>query len=205
MKRAPDEATLDAMVAGFDDAGDLDAWDWLLTSASAAESWAQALKRRQRIDQFARALIAHPWLAGAQRAVRVVRGALGRLPQEAVIEAVSEREPLLAVLGPSTAQPSRLASVAWGQLEVVSVPLGTTVALRPVQGEGNRPRFFYQSSVGEGALPDGLWRLEQGEAPVLLLAYEGAASAGTMAEVQAHAIHLAGVLLLEATASDEEV
>ncbi|AKI98650.1 hypothetical protein ATI61_10650 [Archangium gephyra] len=199
MKMAPDDVTLDAMVSGLDEEGDLDAWNWLLTSTSAAETWGRAVERRLRIERYAQALIAHPWIAQLQSALRTLAPS-----SRAAIEAVVEPELLLADLGQTAAAPMRLAGSAWGRIETALVPVGTTVGLRWEEEHEGMLRFFYKTAVAEGELAEALWVLEAGEAPVLLLACAGAEDARTLVEALASAERVAGVLLLEETLLEEE-
>ncbi|HEY0093061.1 MAG TPA: hypothetical protein VGB96_02000 [Archangium sp.] len=203
MKTALDAATLDAMVSGLDEEGDLEAWDSLLTSSDAAETWGQALERRLRIDRYCQALVAHPWIAQVQGTLRTLVRTLAP-SSRAEVEAVVEQEFLLADLGQPAATPTHLAGLAWGRIETALVPIGTTVGLRWVEEHEGTLHFFYKTAATDGALPEGLWRLEAGEAPVLLLACERAEGARTFQEALASAKRVAGVLLLEGTLPDEE-
>lgn len=200
MKTPLDAVTLDAMVSGQDEE-DMEVWDTLLTSSEAAEAWGQALERRLRIDGYSRALIAHPWIARFQGALRTLAQTLAPAAGGG-IEAVREQGLLLGDLGQTEEAPTRLAEPAWGRIETVLVPVGTTVGLRRVMEHAGALRFFYKTSTTEGALPEGLWRMEAGEAPVLLLACEEAGAATTLEVALASSKRMAGVLLLEESPSD---
>lgn len=203
MKPPLDAATLDAMVSGQDEEGDMDSWDTLLTSAEAADAWGQALERRLRIDGYAQALIAHPWLARFQGALRTLARTLA--PESGGdIEAVREQGFILGDLGQTAEATTRLAAPAWGRIETVLVPAGTTVGLRWVREHAGTLHFFYKTSTTDGALPEGLWRLEAGEAPILLLACEGAGGDTTLDAALASSKRVAGVLLLEEALSNAE-
>lgn len=204
MRTALDAATLDAMVSGLDEEGDVEAWDALLTSSSAAETWSQALERRLHIERYSQALIAHPWIAHVQGALRTLARTLTPSSQ-VTLEAVVEQELLLADLGQTAAAPTRLAAPAWGRIETILVPVGTTVGLRWMQENEGTLHFFYRTPAMEGELPEGLWHLEAGDAPVLLLACEGAEGARTLEEALASAERAAGVLLMEEPLPNEGV
>jgi len=204
MKTPLDAATLDAMVSGLDEGGDVATWDALLTSSSAAELWSQALERRLHIERYSQALIAHPWIAHVQSALRTLARTLTPSSQTA-LEAVMEQELLLADLGQTAAEPTHLASTAWGRIEMALVPVGTIVGLRWVQEHEGTLHFFYKTSATEGELPEARWRLDAGEAPVLLLACKGDEEARTLEEALASAERVAGVLLLEEPPPNEGV
>ncbi|MCY1031457.1 hypothetical protein OV207_08320 [Corallococcus sp. BB11-1] len=203
MKSSLDAATLDAMVSGQDEEGDMEAWDLLLTSSEAADAWGQALERRLRIDGYSQALIAHPWIARFQGTLRTLARTLAA-SSTGDIEAVREQGFLLGDLGQTAEAPTRLAAPAWGRIETVLVPVGTTVGLRWMREHAGTLHFFYKTSTTEGALPEGLWRLEAGEAPVVLMACEGAGGATALEVALASSKRVTGVLLLEDALSDAE-
>jgi hypothetical protein len=203
MKAAPDRMTLDALVAGLEEQGDVEAWDWLLTSPGSANTWSEALERRLRIERYAQALIAHPWIAQAQSVLHALVRSRPRM-SEGAIEAVLGGELLLADLGPNEPAPTRLVEAAWGRIEAVEVPVGTTVELRWV-GEQQEPlRFFYKTPTSEGEMQEGLWKLEVGEAPVLLLACRGVEGDTTPSNALTSARGTVGVLLLEQSPGDAD-
>ncbi|NOK34630.1 hypothetical protein HMI49_15620 [Corallococcus exercitus] len=196
MSRLPDLLTLDAMVAGLDDDVEGEAWDGLLCAREGAAAWAQALERRQRLEQSALAWVAHPWLADARRTLRGLRSAAGAATSVA-LEALAGRDPVFAQLGVTHEPPTQRVTAAWGRMEVALVPPDTVVSLRPLQGE--RLRYFYKTATGEGPLPTGSWKLERGDAPVVLLAVDAALPARTFSEALAGATRAVAVLLLEAS------
>jgi hypothetical protein len=196
MKRStPDAATLDALVLGTDEAGDQAAWEWLVVTPGSGDRWAEAVARHAEMDRFAAALMAHPWLALALARMRKLGRAVAAWRLEVV--AVKDEEAWAASLGPSSEGPTLLARPSWGRLEPVTVGLGTIVELRPAGHPVQGVRFFYKSQQGEGSVPEGRWRLEPGEAPVMLVAREDGSSAGTLDEVFAGGAAVAGILLLE--------
>jgi hypothetical protein len=193
----PDVATLDALVLGTDEVRDQPAWEWLVGTSGSGDIWAEAVARREELDRFAAALAAHPWLASTMARMRK----LGRLLAEWRLEAmvVSDEGAWAASLGPSDKRPMLLARPSWGQLEPVTVGLGTVVELRPAGAAIQEVCFFFRSPQGEGSLAEGRWRLEPGEAPVMLVACMEGSSKRTLDEALAGGAAVAGIVLMDAS------
>lgn len=188
-----DFVTLDALVQGESDPETAEAWSDLISTPDAAARWAQAVTRRESIDRFATAVLNHPWLASALSKLR----RLPRSPSGVALRIHLQVPALTAVLGPSTGAPELLTAPAWGDIESISVKVGLTLELNPVQASGGNVRVFYQSRLSQGWMPGRRWKVEPGESPVLLMAVEGADTADTLESALAKSPRCAGVVLLE--------
>ena len=197
----PDAGTLEALVMGTDEAGDQAAWEWLVITPGSGVLWAEAVAEREELDRFSAMLDVTPWVAAVMARMRK----LGRVLAEWRLEAVAVRDQgsWAASLGPSNESASVLASPSWGRLEPVTVERGTIVELRPVGETPQDVRFFYRSAQGEGSLQEGRWRLDPGEAPVMLVACVGDAIVGSLDEALARGTAVAGILLLEGSSPPE--
>jgi hypothetical protein len=189
----PDIGTLDALVLGTDEPEDITAWKWLVATPGAAQVWSEAVARRAEVDRFAEALEAHPWIATMMDRVR----RLGRALMGVRLEVTREDEAFAAVLAPSMEEPALLAAPAWGRIEPVTAPPGTIVELRVLGDAHGAIHFFYRQASGqEGPLPERRWKLEEGEAPVLLIACATEGQPWALDEALTAGASMAGVLLL---------
>lgn len=205
MRQLPDVATLDAMVLGTAGANAAEAWEALVLEPGGAEAWDEAVARRRRIDALAYAARSGEWLS---RVLRGIRRAARRKHSVPTIEIFIDfpgaplDELIGATLGPVEEDPRAAApSLAWGQIIPIQVRLGDCVALRTSSDAQLDVRYL--SAGQEGTLPTHTWKLEPGEAPVLLVALVGGDSQAPVAQALATATAVAGVLLLEAAANGE--
>jgi hypothetical protein len=158
---SPDPLELDAMHGGDADLGE--AWAQLVGEPDSAAAWTAASERRARMDRFAAVAIGRPWLAeallAARRAARrwasVVRAPLG---------ATVSSDPLLGLLDAESA--SRSIEIAAGTVRVEPVALREDVSLLAPPGTHAR----YLAPDGWWDLPSARWRMEAGDAPVVLAA-----------------------------------
>ncbi|MBE4751790.1 hypothetical protein G4177_26830 [Corallococcus sp. ZKHCc1 1396] len=188
--------TLDALLLGAEDAEALDEWKDLLTAPDAAQRWQEAVDRREHIDHFAAAVIAHPWLAQTLSGLRELRRTLTPC-EPGTLEAVLAPEWMSHVLGPETRPATRLATPRLGDVETVRLARGAILEIRPAPEQAEGFRVFYRSARSEGLLPRRRWRMEAGDAPVLLLG-TSASDAKSLEAALEHATVLGGILLLEA-------
>lgn len=201
MSRKPvDFVTLDALVQGEDDPETAEAWSDLLSTPNAAARWAQAVTRRESIDRFATAVLNHPWLASALSKLRRTP----RSPSDVALRIHLQVPALTAVLGPTSRAPELLTAPAWGDIESISVKVGLTLELNPVQTPGKNVRVFYRSRLSQGWMPGRRWKVEPGESPVLLMAVEGADAAGTLESALVNSPRCAGVVLFELEETPED-
>lgn len=205
MRQLPDVATLDAMVLGTAGANAAEAWEALVLEPGGAEAWDEAVARRRRIDALAYAARSGEWLS------RVLRGVLRAARRAHSVPAIElfldfSGDPLDELVGatlglaeedPRVAAPS----LAWGQIVPVQVRIGELVALRASSDAQLDVRYL--SAGQEGPLPTRTWKLESGEAPVLLVALVGGDSQAPVAQALATATAVAGLLILEAAANGE--
>jgi hypothetical protein len=205
MRRLPDAATLDALVLGTAGANDADAWEALVLEPGGAEAWDKAVARRRRMDALAYAARSGAWLS------RVLRGVLRTARRARSVPTIelfvdfpdAPLDGLVgATLGPAeedlrAAEPR----LVWGQIVPVQVRLGELVALRTSSDAQLDVRYL--SAGQEGPLPTRTWKLEPGEAPVLLVALVGGDTQAPVAQALATATAVAGLLILEAAANGE--
>jgi hypothetical protein len=194
MSRKPvDFVTLDALIQGENDPETAEAWSDLLATPDAAARWAQAVTRRESIDRFATSVLNHPWLASALSMLRRKT----RSPAGVALRVHLQLPALSAALSPTERAPDLLTAPAWGDIESISVKVGLTLEINPVQAPGENVRVFYRSRLSQGWMPGRRWKVEPGESPVLLMAVEGADAADTLESALAKSPRCAGIVLFE--------
>lgn len=206
MRRSLDAGTLDAIVIGTAEDDDLPAWESLVVQAGGSEAWSAATARRRRLDAMASAVLGRPWLARVLREVAIISRRLRSRPAveprfafpDAQLQALTA-----AALGPDEGGAGgEEIQPAWGVIVPVRLRIGDRVAFEaPADSPAVEVRYLCQGR--DGPLPRGGWRLESGEAPVLLLALFGADSVSTLSEALLQATAIAGVVLLEPTSIEE--
>jgi hypothetical protein len=198
--RQPDAATLDALVIGTDEPADQRAWEALVRHPGGAEAWAAAVTRRRHLDLLAGATLGRPWLARAVRAMTGAARRMGRAPDIALTIEHPGTSLMAATLGPGAEESVEPVRPAWGQIVSVRLRVGEQIALDA--GTAQAPvDVRYLCRGEEGPLPSHAWRLESGEAPVLILAFAGETAGLSIARATEEAVACAGVLLLVAERS----
>ncbi|MFO0608838.1 MAG: hypothetical protein U0324_37070 [Polyangiales bacterium] len=157
----PDAVTLDAMVLGTDTEDDREAWGDLLATPEAAAAWRDAVERRSRIDTFARAAAAHPWLAEATLTLRREMRRLRHRPWPGA--RVTLGSPLLATLA---GEATESVALSWGETRTLEVPVGTEV--RVLLPDDTHLRRI--TPAGEEAYEHAGWLMERGDGLVVLVA-----------------------------------
>jgi len=158
----PDRSTLDAMILGTDDEQDRGAWKDLVASTNASEAWADAVTRRERMDEFASRIAGREWLASALLRVR-------RLCRRAAsVQGESVRlvwRPSLATAYLDEPRPRRTIELQWGDEQAIEAePDDRFGFVLPA-----RTRLFYVTEGESGDAEKG-WEMVAGESPVLLFA-----------------------------------
>lgn len=176
-----DRIVLDAAVAGVLDDED-DFWSDLISAPDAHSAWESATTTRAGIDAAALAVIAHPvlarWSEGFRRAVKVTWTA-----------PVVVQGPLGATLA---SQESVTAKA--GEMAAVAVELGNRVVVGPVQGT----KWLWRDARGRvGVLGHSGWRMDEGDAPVLLLAVPSELPTADVDSAVSSGAVVAAVLLVE--------
>ncbi len=180
-----DRIVLDAAVAGVLD-GEDDLWSDLIAAPDAHSAWESAAARRAEIDAAALAVIAHPVLARWSEVFR-------RAVKQAWTAPVAIREPLGATL---TVRESATAKA--GEVAVVAVELGSNVIISPVENT----KWLWRDARGKvGVLNRSGWRMDSGDAPVLLLAVPGDLPADDVDWTVVAGVVVAAVVLVEASSS----
>lgn len=200
-RKIPDAAMLDALILNAEDSDALETWKDLLATPDAADRWQEAVSRREHIDRFAEVVITHPWLARTLARLREIRNTLTPHSQGA-FEAVLAPELMTRFLGPDARPATRLAVPRRGEVEVVQLARGDIIELRPAPDLARDFRVFYRSAIGEGQLPRRRWRMEAGEAPVILLGISAPDAESLDAALGRSAV-LGGIILLEAPQSQQ--
>lgn len=190
-----DSGTLDALLAGALDCADEErAWQDIIQSPEGGAAWDAALRRQRETALLAGAIRGRPWLAS-------ILGRLGRLrrrpghPPGWQLELWERGALIRATLGAEHTGQAAPIRLAWGEVQTRPVPLGATVEL--VAAPGEPVVVIGLCCQAEQILVHRMWRLEPGEAPVLLVALAGSAAGLSLAEALAAGHPLAGVLLLE--------
>ena len=200
MSRLHNAGTLDALVLNTGDPEDEGAWEALVREPGGARAWRDAVARRRRTDLVASAIQGRPWLARAVRQLSMLARQIGQVPKRDLSIAFPDSE--LDALAAATLGPAEENEVAeivqprWGQTVPATIRVGDRITLRP-PSEMDAIDVRYLCNGQEGSLPSRTWRLERGEAPVLLVALVGTSSEETFAEAMKHSSGIAGVLLLE--------
>ncbi len=157
----PDAVTLDAMILGTDADEDRAAWGDLLAAPEAAVVWRDAVERRSRIDAFARAVAAYPWLADASLTLRREMRRLRNLQWPGA--RVTFGSPLLATLAGEAMESVALAQ---GETRTVEVPVGAEV--RVLLPDDTLLRRI--TPAGAEAYDHPGWLMERGDGLVVLVA-----------------------------------
>lgn len=201
-----DTGTLDTLVLGTTEPGDEEAWESLVRDPEGARAWQGAVARRRRMDLVASAIRGRPWLARAVRRLSAATRRVKQTPEIAlsVVFPDSELDALAAAtLGPDDEQATaEIVEAGWGQIVPVRVRLGSRVSLQP-SPDADAADVRYVCNGEEGALPGRTWKLESGEAPVLLVALVEASPADPLDEAMSRSTAMAGVLLLEDESDSE--
>lgn len=199
MSERPDPTLLDELVSGFEPEEAEGAWAWLVRSPDGLEAWEQATARRRALDRLAALVQGHPWLARPLRAVRRWRARASEMPPLAELVTAS---PAPAMLGPTERGEDITVFIRCGEVQSLPVNIGVVVRVERAVDLGMTVWFRY--SRGEGRL-GGVWEMEAGDAPVLLVACQGSEDATTLDAALAAASAVGGVMLLEApTAADDD-
>jgi hypothetical protein len=188
------------LVIGADDPEDRAAWEALVRLPGGAEAWRAAVARRRRMDLVTRAVRGRTWLASAMHRLSVLSRRLRTTPAvelclafpEAQLDALADAE--LSPVDDSVADQEVVPR--WGQTVPVHVQLGHQIGLNVTDQATVDVRYLTHGR--DGPLPSRTWRLEPGEAPVLLVALIGADAGSPLSEALAQATAAAGVLVLEA-------
>jgi hypothetical protein len=181
---------VEEILVGGPAAEDHAAWKRLVAEPGGATAWETAVARQKWQASVASLVSGRPWLAQAMLLVRRAARRLAR-PLFAPGSAAIRDHMLDATLGPG--QPSSDAltvSVDWGGSESMAVPLGATVA---VTTDGPSA-VWWMTSQGRGPLPTKAWKLELGEAPVVLAIVQSEETGGDLDELLTR--HVAALVVL---------
>lgn len=192
-----DPVTLDRMVTGTDSPEDADAWTALVSMPNAAARWDQAVADRKRVDDLARLVQGHPFLASLLLGVRRAGRRMGMLDLP-LLDVQAGPDLVAATLGEPVPQAVPL---EWGQVRVLEVAIGEVVTIhRP---SGTRLLFSYHR--GEDELPSGRWRMEAGDAPVfVMVSMEEEEAPTNLAEILRCGGPVAGLVLVERRNGENE-
>ena len=163
--KPPHPIELDEMVLGTE-APDGDDWQRLVGAPGGASAWAAAVKRRERLNRRAALVRGRPWLAALWLEGRQALRAAASTGGTWTLDVGPPR--LAAALAPSE---TRELQLPWGGSDLVAVPVGQVVRVRPHTGV--QVFFRTQSADGELTTP---WRVEEGEGPVVFVAVQAGAT-----------------------------
>lgn len=191
-----DALSLDAMLTGEEK--DPALWEALLRAPDASTLWEEAIERREKLERSINRVGDREWLACAllelRRAGRKLRQVAASPLSGSVFDPAST-QPVLSPLGDSDTERFQL---AWGELRELELELGQQFELELDE----EVRFFYLEEQGYVALEEGAWVLEEGDAPVLILALRSTDASLQPEDALEQGVPFAYVMLLE-RGSDE--
>lgn len=200
MNNRLDAGTLDALVLGTEETEDHGAWESLVQHPRGDEAFREAVARRRHKDLLAAALLGRPRLARTITSFltlsRKTKSASG-VPFSLLFPDTELDALVSATLGPAEQESAtEIVQPRWGQVVPVRLGIGERITLEPASGsEPVDVRYLCQGA--EGFLPTRTWKLEAGEAPVLLVALVGARAGDALAEGMTRAKGLAGILVVD--------
>lgn len=163
-----DALSLDAMLTGEEK--DPALWEALLRAPDASTLWEEAIERREKIERSINRVGDREWLARALLELRRAGRRLRQVAASPISGSVFDPASMQPVLSPLGDGDTERFQLAWGELRELNLALG-----RQFQFElEEEARFFYLEEQGYVALEEGAWVLEEGDAPVLILALRSA-------------------------------
>lgn len=177
----PSVLELDALLTGDSTDDDAPVWAALVRTADSGDSWRRAQAIRSRLDGIVDLTGRFPWLVAPWTAVRATRRFVtGGLPLVRVGDLPRLAPAGLGVLGPTDGRGPADHAVAlqWGQVVELTLAVGTTIDVRAPTGTRLTPEW--RSNRHPEAVPAARWKLESGEAPVLVTVELNGASAGVV-------------------------
>ena len=177
--RAPSVIEIDALLTGSSADGDEQLWTDLVRAAGSGDAWRRAQRVRARLDSLVELTGRFPWVVQPWLAIRATkRFVTERLPPVRVGGFSAPVTLGLGVLGPDQGPqaPDRSVTLRWGEVVELRLPVGTTVDVRPPSGTTVAPEW--RSNKHPQPVPSPAWRLEPGEAPVLVTVEVNGARAG---------------------------
>ena len=176
----PSLIEIDALLTGESNDEDAALWTSLVRAPGAGDAWRRAQTVRAQLDGLVELTGRCPWLVEPWLAVRATRRFVTeRLPAIIVgdLPASGVAPVALGVLGPARAEPSaRAVTLRWGQIVELRLAIGTTIAVRTPAGVRVEPEW--RSNMHAQPVLSPGWRLEAGEAPVLVTVEQDGARAG---------------------------
>jgi hypothetical protein len=176
----PSLIEIDALLTGESNDEDAALWTSLVRAPGAGDAWRRAQTVRAQLDGLVELTGRCPWLVEPWLAVRATRRFVTeRLPAIIVgdLQASGVAPVALGVLGPARAEPSaRAVTLRWGQIVELRLAIGTTIAVRTPAGVRVEPEW--RSNMHAQPVLSPGWRLEAGEAPVLVTVEQDGACAG---------------------------
>lgn len=191
-----DALSLDAMLTGEEK--DPALWEALLRAPDASTLWEEAIERREKLERSINRVGDREWLARAllelRRAGRKLRQVAASPLSGSVFDPAST-QPVLSPLGDGDTERFQL---AWGEPRELELELGQQFELELDE----EARFFYLKEQGYVPLEGGGWELEEGDAPVLILALRSTDASLQPEDALEQGVPFAYVMLLE-RGSDE--
>lgn len=161
MTRKPPRWVLDTLIIGTAPSND-PAWAEVVRSPEGTDEWKQAMERRAHLNRVAAIVEGRPWLAEALLRVREGTRAAARAISRAWSVTVAP-SPTAVLLGPENG--TRNVALIPHRVAIIEVRLGDTVHVLAPEGA----LVTWTTASGTGSLTSAKWRLDQGDAPVLLV------------------------------------
>jgi hypothetical protein len=152
---------LDTLIIGTAPSDD-PAWAALVRSPDGTGEWKQAMERREHLNRVAAVVEGRPWLAEALLRVRRETRTAARAISSAWSVAVVQ-SPTTVLLGPENG--TQNVALIPHRVTIVEVGLGDTVQVVAPEGA----LVTWTTASGTGSLTSAKWRLDKGDAPVLLV------------------------------------
>jgi hypothetical protein len=177
---SPTALEIDALLTGGTSGDDEAIWTELVRAADSGDRWRRAQVIRGRLDRVVDLTGRFPWLVAPWVAIRATR----RLVSAGLPVVIAGDLPRLAPAGLGVLRPAddgggpadRSIELQWGQVVELSLAVGTTIDVRVPAGARVAPEW--RSNHHPEPVPAPRWKLEPGEAPVLVTVELNGACAG---------------------------
>lgn len=175
----PSALEIDALLTGDSTEDNEALWSALVRASGSGDRWRRAQEIRGKLDRIVDLTGRCPWLVAPWLAIRATRRLVSAGLPKVMAGDLSRLAPVgLGVLGPTdgSGPADRTVVLQWGQVVELKLAIGTTIDVRaPV---GTRVTPVWRSNRHPEPVSAPQWKLELGEAPVLVAVELNGARAG---------------------------